>query len=51
VVLPNQPKKSRKYHGTLKFPVTPARKDKDLRLTLSPTHLSLPTHDSDMLNV
>lgn len=55
VVLPSQNKKSRKYHGPTRYPVTPARKEKDLKLTISPnsqkTHLSLPTNESDTLNI
>lgn len=55
VVLPSQNKKSRKYHGPLRYPVTPARKEKDLKLTISPNsqihHLSLPTNESDTLNI
>lgn len=55
VVLPNQTKKTRRYQGPIKFPVTPARKEKDLKLTISPnshaTHLSLSTRETDSLNV
>ena len=43
---------SRKYTGALKYPTTPAKKEKDLRMTISPishkTHLSI-ANESDSL--
>ncbi|CRK95274.1 CLUMA_CG008699, isoform A [Clunio marinus] len=55
LVIPSQNKKTRKYIGPTKYPVTPCRKEKDLKLTISPnshkTHLSLPTNDLDTLNI
>jgi hypothetical protein len=45
-------KKSRKYVGPKRFPVTPGKiREKDLRLSISPVpqkaHLSLPTNETE----